>query len=137
MYFIEKLKIMLIVIEIILLCYFNIVIQSLGILGQGYICQQIEQDNNNKDIKALQSFYHFAVTTDEFTYYFSFISRMRCYVLNILLSTLPRTVFLQYCLVRYSVLAVDSGTILHQTTLQGNSTLRSRQQYNIGYGYGV
>ena len=38
MYFIEKLKIMLIVIEIILLCYFNIVIQSLGILGQGYIC---------------------------------------------------------------------------------------------------
>ena len=45
-YFIRRLKIMLIVIEIIFLCYFNIVIQSLGILGK-----VIYVNRQNKTIK--------------------------------------------------------------------------------------
>ena len=49
--------------------------------------------------------------------FFSFMSGMGCYVLNILLSSPSRTVFLLCCLVKYSALAVGSGTIPHQTTL--------------------
>ena len=59
--------------------------------------------------------------------FFSFMYKMGCYVLNILLSFPSRTVFLQCCLVRYSALFVCSGTIPHQTTLQENSSPRSRQ----------
>ena len=57
------------------------------------------------------------VSADEFTLVFSLMSRMRCYVLNILLSSPAGSVFLQCCLVRYNSFFVASDTKYHQTTL--------------------
>ena len=56
---------------------------------------------------------------------------MECYVLNILLSSPSRTVFLWCCPVRYSALAVGAGTIPHQKTPKENSILRSGVDNNI------
>ena len=52
----------------------------------------------------------------------SFMSRMRCYVLSILLSSPSGTVFLYRCCLWL--------TIPHQTTLHENSSPRRRQQQN-------
>ena len=128
-YFIGKSKIMFIVNENIFLCYFNIVIQSLGSVGQRWY----RQNNTIKKLKKYRPRLSLAVNmarfgninTDEFTYFFCIFQLQNetlCIQFIIILS--PREQF-SYSSVWWNIVSesttpgyfVGSGTIPHQTTL--------------------